>query len=119
MFDREVIAEIIAGFYAEEKAPLAKEVYKKFLDYKRAQPGFQMFNISEKTFRTVLRALGYWYKVINKRIALTERPSIIAWRGRFLKTMMDNKAKGEEALSIIYLDETWFDSNLRAIKGKM
>nr|CAH7725743.1 unnamed protein product [Callosobruchus chinensis] len=63
------------------------------------------FSYSTESLKLLLKANGfYWRKCQNKRKILMEKPNILHWRYKYLRSI---KRYREEGRNIIYLDETW------------
>nr|XP_042912462.1 uncharacterized protein LOC122272631 [Parasteatoda tepidariorum] len=102
-FDLCVLRNIVNEFYADKKIPslsrLLPEVKKRI-----------NFPWERGTLWKYLHIAGFQYKRCkNQRHILMERSNIVSWRFRFLREIRKFR---EEKRKIIYLDETWLDSNL-------
>lgn len=103
-FDLHVIRNTIHDFYIVQKqvptCPKLLAAVKEKID----------FPWGVDSLRKILKTMGFrWKKSQNKRKVLMERPDILNWRWRYLKSI--RKAR-EEQKSIVYIDETWIDNNL-------
>lgn len=103
-FDRQVIRNVIQDFYLVRKqvptAPKLLAAIKEKIE----------FPYKLTSLRRLLKQMGFkWKKSQAKRKVLIERPSIVAWRSKYLKAM---KFHRQENRTIVYLDETWVDNNL-------
>ncbi|KAJ4437060.1 hypothetical protein ANN_17195 [Periplaneta americana] len=103
-FDRRVIKDIIEDFYLNKKVvPSCKKllpVLKERIDFKW----------KATTLRRILKEMGFrWKKCASRRKFLIERENIVNWRCRYLQTIRKLR---EEGKPILYLDETWVDTNL-------
>lgn len=103
-FDRMVIRNTILHFYDREKTvPTVSKLIPVLRD-KIA------FSFCPSTLRKVLGEMGFkWKKTTQKRKLLIERPDIVYWRHKYLRSL---KSLRDEGRTIYYLDETWVDSNL-------
>ncbi|XP_031836267.1 uncharacterized protein LOC116428588 isoform X2 [Nomia melanderi] len=60
--------------------------------------------------RKLLKSMGYeWKKYHTRKRILIERPSIVAWRDNYLKTVQSHRMENR---NIIYVDEIWVDNAL-------
>jgi len=122
-FDRDFITREIQKEYIRGVAPDAKTIYDKFMNYKKAdtsasQPNPVSFRCSFSTFKRVLVNMGYKYQKIDDRAAVLQRYDLTRWRGRFIKTIKENEEKPTQSQKkVIYIDETWVDTNGRIAKG--
>lgn len=103
-FDCSVIRRTVHDFYVKEKKipslnkllPVLKESIN--------------FNWNKEILRQILHKIGFkWKSCQNKRKVLLEREDIILKRINFLRNI---KKYRTEDRPIIYIDETWVDSNL-------
>ncbi|KAF8772058.1 hypothetical protein HNY73_019404 [Argiope bruennichi] len=63
-----------------------------------------------ETLRRVRQKIGFkWKRSVDKRKIVMESSDIVQWRYRYLR---DTKKYKDSKRVIIYLDETWIDSNL-------
>lgn len=102
-FDLCVIRQTVNEFYANNKIPSLTTllpVIKEKID----------FPWKKETLRKLLHKIGFrWKRSPDKRTVAMERPDIVQWRFRYLR---DIKKFRKENRLIIYLDESWIDSNL-------
>lgn len=103
-FDKCVIRNTIQDFYIQEKRvptiPKLLTVIKEKIN----------FPWGRKSLNRVVKSMGFrWRKCQSKRKILVERPDIIDWRANYLRKMKKYREEGRE---IVYVDETWVDSNL-------
>ena len=103
-FDRCVIKNIIHDFYVRErKVPSVP----KLLPVIRSKIHFPW---ERKSLNRLLIQMGYkWKKCQSRRKVLIERADIVARRHGYLRKIEEYRQAGRE---IIYLDESWIDSNL-------
>ena len=103
-FDCSIIRRTIQDFYVKEKKiPSLNKllpVLKEKIDFKW----------NKEILRQILHKIGFkWKKCQKKRKVLLEREDIILKRIQYLRNMKKYRSEGRP---IIYLDETWVDSNL-------
>lgn len=103
-FDRRVIRDIIQHFYTvEKKVPTCP----KLLVAIRERINFPW---GVHSLRRLLIDMGFkWKKCQSNRIVLIERPDIVNWRCKYLQEVRRFR---EQQREIVYLDESWVDSNL-------
>ena len=63
--------------------------------------GISTTNLASMNFR--------WKKCNSRRKILMEKPDIVFWRNRYLREMKKHRSNDR---CIVYIDETWIDSNL-------
>ncbi|XP_035218015.1 uncharacterized protein LOC118191329 [Stegodyphus dumicola] len=103
-FDKCVIRQTIQDFYIKEKKVPS---VRKLLPVLRQKIDFPW---QKDSLCKVLRSMNFrWKKCVNKRKILIERPHIVFWRNNYLREMRKLRASGRH---IVYIDETWIDSNL-------
>ena len=104
LFDIDILWRTIQDFYIREKRV---STISKILPVLKEKMNFAYQN---ETSQKILREIGFTFKKAqNKRKILMERPDIILARTKFLKSI---KKYREGNRSLIYIDETWIDSNL-------
>ncbi|KAF8789131.1 Down syndrome cell adhesion molecule-like [Argiope bruennichi] len=102
-FDLCVLRNIVNEFYANNKIPSLS----RLLPVVKERINFPW---KRGTLWKYLHIAGFQYKRCrNQRQILIERSHIVAWRFRFLRKM---KKFREAKRNIVYIDETWLDSNL-------
>ncbi|XP_055944327.1 uncharacterized protein LOC129975298 [Argiope bruennichi] len=103
-FDKCVIRQTIQDFYIKErKIPSIRKLLPVF----KEKIGFSW---QKDTLYKVLHSMNFrWKKCMNNRKVLMERPDIVFWRHRYLREMRCHREAGRP---IVYIDETWVDSNL-------
>jgi len=122
-FDRDFITREIQKEYIKGVAPDAKVIYDRFMTFKRtdtsgSQSNPSSFKCSLKTFKRVLLNMGFRYQKIDDRAAILQRYDLTRWRGRFMKALMENEQKPTlSQKNVVYIDETWVDTNGRVAKG--
>lgn len=99
-----IIRRTIQNFYLEQKiVPTTKKILNKLREV-------MDFPYSRETLRRLLKANGFYFrKCQNKRKILMEKPSILHWRYKYIRSMRKYR---EEGRHIIYIDETWVDNDL-------
>jgi transposase len=103
-FDCDVIRRTIHEFYAVHKIV---PTIRKLIPVLREKINFTH---QRETLRKILHEIGFRFKKSqNKRKQIMERSDIILSRTQFLRNI---KRYREENRPIVYLDETWIDSNL-------
>ena len=103
-FNKRVIRDIIHEFYVTKKivptCPKLLDSVKKVME----------FPWGVQTLRHILRGMGYkWKKCGSQRRILIEKPHIFNWRCKYLRTMRQHWSQKR---AIVFIDETWVDSNL-------
>ncbi|XP_031829397.1 uncharacterized protein LOC116425591 [Nomia melanderi] len=106
--DQKVIRDTVYDFYVNKKivptGPKILEAIKEKIE----------FPWSVHSLYRVLRRIGFKWRNSNSiRKVLIEKPSIVAWRGKYIKSIQEYRAQNR---NIIYLTETWVDSSLRFSK---
>lgn len=71
-------------------------------------------NISRATLHRIIGKMGFTYRKIDKKQVVMESQRLRTWRFNFLQEI---KKYRSENRSIIYLDETWFDTHDTVSKG--
>jgi hypothetical protein len=112
-FDRDFVVRTITDQFKLGIAPDAKRIYDAFMKMKRDTeasanrnaPGpSPPFQCSLKTFKRLLRLMGYRFKKIDDRAAIVQRPDLTKWRGIHLKKLRDNDALAVPK-KLVYIDE--------------
>lgn len=103
-FDIDVIRRTVQEFYIREKkvptVPKLLAILKEKINFPR----------EKETLRKILHEIGFrWKKCRNKRKIIMERNDIILSRTKYLRTMFQYR---KEMRPLVFLDETWVDSNL-------
>lgn len=108
-FDRCVIRRIISDFYTvQKKVPTVA----KLLPVVKEKIYFPWGNSS---LLKIIKEIGFkWKRFSNKRSLLIERPQIVTWRHRYLTQLQLYRKENRE---IVFIDETWVDSNLTHQRG--
>lgn len=65
---------------------------------------------SRSSLRKLLLRNGFRFRQVDKRRLLSEKPSVVAARARFLRAMRKIR-RDESERPIVYLDETWFNQH--------
>lgn len=103
-FDRRVIKEVIEDFYLKQKIV---PTCKKMIPVLQTRIDFQW---KACTLRKILKEMGFrWKTCTSKRKILIERQDIVNLRCKYLQKM---KKIREDGKNVLYLDETWADTNL-------
>jgi hypothetical protein len=80
---------------------------------KLEEKGFEI-RYCEDTFRLYLRSIGFFYRMLDRRLAIMETPRLKKLRFEYIHQIRKFRAEGR---SIIVLDETWYDSHDVLKKG--
>ncbi|CAC5395126.1 unnamed protein product [Mytilus coruscus] len=101
-FDKDMIKTTVHNlFLKNECVTLKKNIYI-------LEKNHDMTLSKDKLWKT-LHELGFRYKKVDKnRKGLVERKDIVNQRIQYLRTI---KKKREEGYTVVYLDETWVDTN--------
>ncbi|PNF33229.1 hypothetical protein B7P43_G11383 [Cryptotermes secundus] len=106
-FDICIIRNEIHNFYIQEKRV---PTIPKLLPIIKSKISFPWGGTS---LRRIIKSMGFrWRRCQSKRKILIERQDIVNWRSKYLVKI---KQYREEGRSIVYIDETWVDSNLTLI----
>lgn len=98
-FDLSAIKRHVYGYFTTGKYPTLDKL-KKSLD----EAG--LFHASRSSLVQILHNLGFYFKKIDKRKLLMEKPEISASRARFIREIMK-----ENPDELVFLDETWVNAN--------
>lgn len=60
------------------------------------------FSCHSKTFRKVLKKMGFVYKKTDDRIMLLQRPDIVAWRLQYIRKL-DENSKLDKPLKLVFI----------------
>ncbi|XP_042901192.2 uncharacterized protein [Parasteatoda tepidariorum] len=103
-FDKCVIRQTIQEFYIRgKKVPSLR----KLIPVLRERINFEF---EKDSLRKVLYSLNFrWKRCTPQRKLLIERPNIVFWRNKFLREIREHRRMQRQ---LVYLDETWVDSNL-------
>ena len=105
-FDLRAISRKIHQFYQRKEFPTLDKLHvllKNDMDFKGSKS--KLFKVL-----TWLKRLGFKYKQKDGRKFLIERPEITHLRHQFLRKMKKVR-ESKPSSKIIYLDETWINSN--------
>lgn len=105
-FDRQVIHRIIHEYLCRGENPTLQQLLITVKE--RLGTQFQ-FPYGRTVLHRLVRQLGFRYRKrgINKHL-LYARSDIVAWRGKYLRQIQEYRRDGR---NIIFLDETWINSN--------
>jgi transposase len=106
--DQDLIRRKIYCLYESGVVPTLDKLKKK-LDEDETN-----INISRATLHRVVCKMGFKYRKIDKRQVVMESHRLRTWRFNYLQEI---KRYRLENRSIIYLDETWFDTHDTVSKG--
>jgi hypothetical protein len=102
-FDLQAISRKIHQFYQNKEFPTLDKLHAVLKDEIN-------FKASKSKLLKVLKRLGYKYKQKDGRKFLIEKPEITFLRHQFLRKMKKVR-ETKPSSKIIYLDETWINSN--------
>lgn len=106
--DQDLIRRKIYSLYQSEVVPTLDKLKKKL------EEDETNINISRATLHRVVCKMGFKYRKIDKKQVVMESQRLRTWRFNYLQAIkryrLDNR-------SIIYLDETWFDTHDTVSKG--
>lgn len=97
-FQEDAIRRHIYNYYRLKEYPTIQKLLHSLMEA-------ELFNGGKTSLRTVLRKIGFRYKVLNGRRLLMERPNIVMARSMFL-----HKLLGRDLHSVVWLDETWVNA---------
>lgn len=102
--DFSVIRRLIQKFYLELKVvPTTRKLLIKIKEE-------MDFPYGRESLRKLLKGNGFYFKKCqNKRKILVERPNILHWRYKYIRSI---KKFREEGRKVFYIDETWVDNDL-------
>ena len=102
--DIDVIKRIIQNFYiVEKKVPTIPKLHLKLREEIN-------FSRGKETLRKILHEIGFrWKNSKNKRKLILERNDIVLARTKYLRSMQSFR---KEKRPLVFVDETWIDSNL-------
>jgi len=86
---------------------IRKEIMRQFTNPK------DMPYTSDKSFRLLLRAMGFRHTKVQREWIVFQQPAILAMRVEFLrrKQVHDERQANGESVKYYWLDETWLDEN--------
>jgi transposase len=102
------IKNIIYESYKNNVVPTTKNLMGKL-----EEKGFEI-RYCEDTFRLYLRSIGFFYRMLDRRLAIMETLRLKKLRFEYIHQIRKFRAEGR---SIIVLDETWYDSHDVLKKG--
>lgn len=109
LFEEDLIRRNLYGMYAEQKVPTLLSLSRRL-----SQKTDGEINCSTTTLWRTLRRLGFLFKRIDKRQVIMESQRLQKLRIEYLEKI--NTARSENR-TIIYLDETWYDTHDTPSKG--
>ena len=101
---QEDIRRIIYRFYSDKLVPTLEMIRDKLREF----PNYDYSYKSLDTLRYLVRQCGFRYGKIDKRMAIMESARIVEMRQEYLRKIKNFRA---EKRTLIYLDETWFDTH--------
>ncbi|CAG2257303.1 unnamed protein product [Mytilus edulis] len=101
-FDKDLIKTTVHNLFRKNECVTLKKL-KQLLEKNHE------ISLSKYKLWKTLHELGFRYKRVDKnRKGLVERKDIVNQRIQYLRTI---KKKREEGYTVVYLDETWVDTN--------
>jgi transposase len=107
-FTEEVVKRTVYDFYRKNEVATLTEIHQALL---ASEVGFPY---SETTLWRLLRKLGFKYGKLNERRIIMETSRLKKLREEFITNIRLKRSAGK---SIVYLDETWFDTHDTLKKG--
>lgn len=104
-FQQDAIRRHVYDYIKRKEHPTIKKLLVSLRDA-------NLFRGSSFSLKSVLVALGFEYKKLNRRRILLERNDIVAWRCRFLREVKDLDFD-----QIVWLDETWVNTGHTLTRG--
>lgn len=101
-FTKDVIRRVVYNFYGENKVPTLEAIQIKLQEYEDYRYS------SLETLRSILIQCGFKYKKLDSRMIIMESPRIVLLRQEYLRKIREYRELGK---TIIYLDETWYDTH--------
>lgn len=99
---KDIIRRTVYNCYSENEVPTLEMISNKLRDY----PDYNYKSL--ETLRGILLECGFKYKKINNRFIVMESRRIVDIRQEYLRKIKEYR---ESNRTIIYLDETWFDTH--------
>lgn len=99
---KENIRRIVYEFYKENRVPTLEMIRTKLTEF----PTYNYKSLD--SLRNILMKIGFSYKKLDKSMIIMESARIVQLRQDYLRHI---KQYRDEGRSIIYLDETWFDTH--------
>ena len=87
---------------------IRKEILREFPDPE------DMPYTSDKSFRLLLRAMGFHHTKMQREWIVFQQPAILAKRVEYLRRKQvydERRANGDHSVRFFWLDETWLDEN--------
>lgn len=102
--DFRIIRGIIEKFYVEYKiVPTVRKLLSKIREEMN-------FPYGRESLRKLIKSHGfYWRRSQNRRKILVEKPSILHLRYKYSRAIRQYRSEGR---NIVYIDETWADTDL-------
>lgn len=104
-FQQGAIRRHVYSYYERKEHPTVRKLHSSLREN-------QLFNGSESSLRLSLLDLGFQFEKYSNRTVLLERPDIVAWRCRYLRSV-----KNVDYESIVWLDETFVNAGHTLPKG--
>lgn len=98
-FQEDAIRRHIYAYYERKEYPTKKRLLVSLREA-------ELFSGRQTSLSLLLKRLGFRWKIFSgNRKLLLERRDIVAWRGRFLREIMDVVIE-----DVVWLDETWVNA---------
>lgn len=107
-FTQEHVRKTVYSFYLKNEVPTLRDIHQSLI---KSEVGFEY---SETTLWRLLRKLGFKYGKLDERRSVMESPRLLLLREKFISEIRLRRSAGK---SVIYLDETWFDTHDTLKKG--
>nr|CAH7744240.1 unnamed protein product [Callosobruchus chinensis] len=91
----------VHSFFLKNEIPTLKAIHAKIQDNNIIPP------MSTDTLRKTLHGINFRYEKRSRRSILIEKPEIIAWRRKYLRSMAEYRRQGRK---VYYMDETWVNA---------
>ncbi|XP_026333412.1 uncharacterized protein LOC113240348 [Hyposmocoma kahamanoa] len=101
-FTADVMVRKIHDFYENNVVPTADMLFKEI---NKDEP---MFPYSSRHLLNYLRSIGFKYGTLDKRRVIMASSRLIQLRDEYLARMREYRRQSK---SIVYLDETWYDTH--------
>nr|CAH7722218.1 unnamed protein product [Callosobruchus chinensis] len=91
----------VHSFFLKNEIPTLKAIHAKIQDNNIIPP------MSTDTLRKTLHGINFRYEKRSRRSIFIEKPEIIAWRRKYLRSMAEYRRQGRK---VYYMDETWVNA---------
>uniref|UniRef100_A0A6P7GKK8 Uncharacterized protein LOC114343810 n=1 Tax=Diabrotica virgifera virgifera TaxID=50390 RepID=A0A6P7GKK8_DIAVI len=106
--DKDLIRRKVYTMYEEQRIPTLRAL-KQRLNVDETQ-----ISCSLTSLWTILKSMGFRYRIIDKRQVIMESHRLQKWRYEYITSIRKFRSENRP---IIYLDETWFDTHSTRPKG--